>query len=477
MYFTDGPSSRASLAIQRFGLGALPGEIATARVDPVGFLLAQLVDSKAALIVTPLPTSAETARGFLRANRELATQRKLLASERIPAPMSPIPMEDKAGAAPKSEGIEKARAEIRRVFVEPELDARFTQVCTTQTAFLERLVQFWINHFAVSVDKGQFAAAANPGFEREAIRPNVTGRFVDLLVAVTRHPAMLFYLDNQKSMGSNSRSGLKSKKSLNENLAREIIELHSLGVNGGYSQADVTNFANTLTGWTIVPFTKPDGGTFFFNAAAHEPGPKTILNRTYTQTGEDQARTVLVDLARHPSTAQHIARKLAIHFVADKPPEALVKRLSDAFINSDGDLLAVYTALVKSPESWTPVLGKIRRPFELVIAASRALNWVPPTSNITAWSRALGQPPMSPPSPKGWPDEAAPWLAPDAIKQRLDWANLIGARMGAKVDAVAVAESALGALLTDETRTAIRRAESRSQALTLFLMSPEFQRR
>ena len=170
-------------------------------------------------------------------------------------------------------------------------------------------------------------------YEREAIRPHVLGRFADLLAAVESHPAMLFYLDNVQSMGANSIAGINRDKGLNENLAREILELHTLGVRSGYSQADVTSFANVLTGWTwIDPGADPDhGGEFLFNKRLHEPGDQIVLGKHYPGGGVDQGRAVLADLARHPATAQHIALKLARHFVADEPPPSLVAKLAKTF--------------------------------------------------------------------------------------------------------------------------------------------------
>ena len=194
-----------------------------------------------------------------------------------------------------------------------------------------RLVMFWSNHFCVSANKGPVRGMAG-AYEREAIRPHVLGRFVDMLLAVERHPAMLVYLDNHVSIGPNSRAGLNRGLGLNENLAREILELHTLGVGGGYTQEDVTNLARILTGWTVANLANPVGepGRFFFAPARHEPGAWTVLGKRYGEAGMAAGEAVLRDLARHPATARHIARKLARHFVSAEPPAALVARLTPA---------------------------------------------------------------------------------------------------------------------------------------------------
>src|SRR6185503_17138370 len=229
--------------------------------------------------------------------------------------------------------------------------------------FRERLVHFWTNHFAVSADKPQVLALAG-ALENEAIRPHVAGRFADLLAAVEAHPAMILYLDNQASIGPNSqlaqRRGRRTpgegrKFGINENLAREILELHTLGVDGGYTQHDVTTFAQALTGWSIGTDRVRKGGTpgkFEFHEAAHEPGTRTILGTRYGQSGVAQPRAVLADLAKHPATAHHIAVKLARHFIADEPLRDDVARLAKAFRDSDGDLPTLYRALLDTPAAW-----------------------------------------------------------------------------------------------------------------------------
>jgi uncharacterized protein (DUF1800 family) len=304
------------------------------------------------------------------------------------------------------------------------------------------------------------------------------GRFVDLLLAVEGHPAMLFYLDNLGSMGANSIAGINRSRGLNENIAREIMELHTLGVRAGYTQDDVISFANVLTGWTLVPpGDNPEhGGEFTFNPRLHEPGGQTVLGKRYEQEDAEQGRAVLRDLAAHPATATHIATKLARHFVADEPPPALVERLAKRFLATQGDLKEVAKTLVTAPEAWEAPRAKLKRPGEWIIGALRAVGFTPPDIGpIMQAHNLLGEPLWRPSAPKGFTDESAPWL--DGLAQRLDIANQLARRVGGAADPREVFEEALAPIASTETRQAITRAESRPQALALLFMAPEFQRR
>jgi uncharacterized protein (DUF1800 family) len=315
-------------------------------------------------------------------------------------------------------------------------------------------------------------------YVREAIRPHVLGGFADLLQAVESHPAMLFYLDNATSTGPMSISGINVSRGLNENLAREILELHTLGVRTGYDQQDVTNFAKVITGWTVrnSGFDPEHGGEFLFHPRMHEPGPQTVLGKDYRDTGMGQGRAVLADLARHPATAKHIAVKLARHFIADDPPPALVETLTRTFLETDGDLWKVSKALVTAPEAMAPERAKIKRPGEWVMSYLRAegFNIIDPRTLVPTLNR-LGEPPGRPPSPKGFPDDNGAWL--ENLSHRLDTANAFAQNNAERVDPKDLLEIALGPLASAETRQAVARAESKPQALTLLLMAPEFQRR
>jgi uncharacterized protein (DUF1800 family) len=278
-------------------------------------------------------------------------------------------------------------------------------------------------------------------------------------------------------MGPNSVAGINRTRGLNENLAREILELHTLGVRTGYTQEDVTSFAKVITGWTILPTVdNPDhGGEFVFNKRLHEPGPQTVVGKAYPDTGVEQGRSVLADLARHPATARHVATKLARHFIADDPPAALVERLTQRFLATDGDLKEVTRTLISAPESWAPEQAKIKRPGEWIVAARRAAGR---QGNIEGMLRAqalLGEPLWRPPAPKGFSDDNAAWL--DGLALRLDSANAFAQVVSPDVDPKEVADIALGPLASEETRRAMARAESKQQALALLVMAPEFQRR
>jgi len=360
-----------------------------------------------------------------------------------------------------------------------EAKARIHAALGAEIGFAERLVWFWSNHFCVSADKGNVRPICG-AYEREAIRQHVLGRFGEMLLAVESHPAMLIYLDNARSIGPGSVAGLRQKRGLNENLAREILELHVLGVGGGYSQADVTSLANIITGWTYAGRLGQLGapGSFVFNANAHQPGAQRVMGKIYDAPDVTQGEAVLADLARHPSTAKFIAGKLARHFVADEPPPALVARLADVFTKTDGDLKALATALVDSDDAWKAPLSKMRSPYEFLVAAGRLLAQIPtdPGRYLGALN-TLGQPLWAPAGPNGFADSNAAWAAPEGMKLRLDISAQIASRLADGVDPRDLLELVAADAASSETRKTIERAESRQQALALLLMSPEFQRR
>jgi uncharacterized protein (DUF1800 family) len=358
--------------------------------------------------------------------------------------------------------------------------ARLQRAAIADCGFTERLVAFWSNHFCISANKGELARMWAGSFEREAIRPHVLGRFGDMLKAVEQHPAMLFFLDNQQSLGPDSRAGQNRKRGLNENLAREIMELHTLGVGGGYSQDDVTSLARIITGWSFAGRQGQLGtpGSFVFNANAHQPGPQPLLGKTYENNGVAQGEAALADIARHPSTAKFIATKFARHFVADDPPQALVAQLQEVFRKSDGDLKALTVALVDSDEAWQAPLTKLRNPYEFLVAAGRLLARIPDDpANYLGGLNLLGQPLWSPSGPNGFPDTNAAWAAPEGMKLRLDISAQLASRVADKIDPRDLLELVAADAASEETRRTIERAESRQQALALLLMSPEFQRR
>ena len=451
----------AALALHRFGFGPRAGSIEAIAGDPHGALLAELDRPQAGQITNPdLPTSGAANRAVFEYNAERNANQKRTKRDVAQATMETAPAQPEAVPLPRQLFRNEARARI---------DAALG----AEIGFVERLVWFWSNHFCVNQEKTVMAGA----YEREAIRPHVLGRFADMLLAAEGHPAMLLYLDNAQSIGPNSIAGINRDKGLNENLAREILELHTLGVRTVYTQDDVTNFAKVLTGWTIrQTASDPDhGGEFVFIKRMHEPGPETVVAKDYPDTGPEQGRVVLADLARHPATAKHVATKMARHFIADDPPPVLVERLTQRFLDTDGDLKEVTRTLIASPEAWEQQQAKIKRPGEWIVAALRATGISGDIQRIVGGMALLGEPLWRPPAPKGFSDDNAAWL--DGLTQRLEIANTFAQRVGERLDAEAVADTALGPLASTETRRAIASAESKPQALTFLLMASEFQRR
>lgn len=512
-------SQAALVALHRFGLGArggASGDFLNAASDPRGFVKAELARSNGVLLEVPgLQSTAALGKAVfdyqfeIQQARDAATkaatppategqpspdakaQRRNLSLNSIAMDMAPKerakPAENRNAAMAPAEAMRPnapkpppAPLNIIQKTFRAEALARLQRGVMADCGFAERLVAFWSNHFCISANKGGPARMWAGSFEREAIRPHVLGRFSDMLKAVEQHPAMLFFLDNQQSLGPDSRAGKNRNRGLNENLAREILELHTLGVGGGYSQDDVTALANVITGWTYAGRQGQLGapGTFAFNANAHQPGAQRVLGKIYNAADVTQGEAVLADLARHPSTAKFIAAKFARHFVADEPPQALVTRLADVFAKTDGDLKALATALVDSDDAWKAPLAKMRSPYEFLVASGRLLAQIPndPGRYLGALN-TLGQPLWSPAGPNGFADSNAAWGAPEGIKLRLDISAQIASRLADGVDPRDLLELVAADAASVETRKTIERAESRQQALALLLMSPEFQRR
>ena len=354
-----------------------------------------------------------------------------------------------------------------------EMTAALQQAVTTDLPLRERLVWFWSNHFTASARAGGFNFGFAGTYIREAIRPHVTGRFPDLVKAVMRHPAMLIYLANDTSAGPNSQTGLKRHRGLNENLARECLELHTMGVHGGYTQQDVTGFAAVLTGRSV----RLDGDDpgFVFKADMHEPGPKTLMGHSFPE-GFEGSEAALDFIANHPATNRHIATQLVRHFVADVPPEHCVDRVMAELDRTRGDLKQAMASIIDMPEAWQP-LTKFRAPADYVVAVLRALD-LPhePGNHEFAATMDLGQPFMDPLLPNGWPDTTDAWLSGETLLKRADWAMTQASRPGAPT-ADAVAEATLGTLCSESTRAAIKACPNPAEALATLLASPEFMRR
>jgi uncharacterized protein (DUF1800 family) len=485
------PKIEAAMALHRFGFGPRSGSIAAIASDPRGAVLAELARPGAGRITDQdLLSSGEAARAAFDFRQERKAARLAERAEReaakTAAPAAPAaapPPGPQANMAAGSPTQNPARPTPnpgpgipQQIYLE-EAKARIDSALAAEIGFAERLVWFWSNHFCVSADKGPIRALAG-AYEREAIRPHALGRFSDMLLAVESHPAMLAYLDNAGSIGPRSIAGVNRHKGINENLAREILELHTLGVRTVYSQADVTRFANVITGWTVIPPRQDPahGGEFTFNPRMHEPGDQTVIGRNFAEAGFEQGRAVLAMAARHPATARHMAQKLARHFISTQPPAPLVDKLAKRFSETDGDLREVAKTLVTAPESWAAPRQKFKRPGEWIVGALRATGVTPPDIRPVIQAQdMLGEPLWRPPAPQGFVDDDAAWL--DGLAQRLDIANQLARRVAGMVEPEAVIEAALGPLASPEIRQAVARAESRPQALALVFMAPEFQRR
>lgn len=482
----------AVIAANRFGLGARPGELAAIAADPRGWVKAQL----AAPYPIPAPIAALPA-----AEDDLLAFGRWLVGLRLRGTRGDRMRARQDADAAQMQSIEESFGENFGPRIRASVDARVAAALATDRPAAERCVHFWSNHFTVSTAKPAAAALA-PSFEKDAIRPHIQGRFADMLDAAVKHPGMLIYLDNWLSIGPNSEAARNPARTrrrlpqgarasgLNENLAREILELHTLGVNGGYTQRDVQALAAILTGWsydrarTLDFFTEREGrrsgaALFAFYEDAHEPGPQTLCGRVYAQSGLAQGEAALADLARAPATAAHIAAKLVRHYVSDAPAPAVAARVAGAFQRSDGDLRATMEALVDCDEVWAQDFPKFRAPEDYALAVLRAaaIRDLPPGAGLAILA-TLGQRPYSAPGPDGWPDSEAHWLSPDLIWKRLEFAQTYAQRIArADVDPATIGAAVLGPLLSAATREAIGRAESPVQAFALLFGAPEFHRR
>lgn len=372
----------------------------------------------------------------------------------------------------------QASGRMRNQLGQADSRAWATRMLTTEAPFAERWCEFWSNHFAIS-RRGAILVGFSGHFHRVAVRPHVFGPFEELLLAAYQHPAMLAYLDQAASIGPRSRAGQRRNRGLNENLARECLELHSVTPAAGYTQADVTALAHVLTGWSIgrgAGAGEPAG--MVFRPETHEPGPKTVLGQEFPE-GKEGGVMALRFLARHPATCRALALKLARHFIADEPPPAAVARLEAALRDTQGDLSAAARAVIAEPAAWEP-LTKIRSAQDYAIAVLRGLGVPAQAAPALLGTLArLNQRLWTPAAPIGWPDDAAAWAAPEQLMRRVDWANELSVRSdsGQRLPLAEMVEAFLGPLARAETVTAARRAGSMQEAVLLVLASPEAQRR
>ena len=444
----------AQLAQIRFGFGAAPS---VSGPSSVGDLLADV---------------GTTARVRIADSPDLTDRLEALQSFRMAKRMNKSGGRDMA--APERQALRK--------LILRDTENLIALPLGSPVGFGERLVQFWADHFAVAA-KNQLIGALAFDHIDAAIRPNINGSFDDLLIASTFHPAMLVYLDQPMSVGPNSRRGKELARGLNENLAREILELHTLGVDAPYGQRDVTEFAELLTGLRI----NTEG--FRYAPGLAEPGPETVLGRSYgAHTGNlEDIESALRDIARHPSTARHIARKLATHFIADTPPNGVVDAIEDAFLATDGHLAACYDALLHHPEAWEPRLTKVKRPLDFVISSLRGLG-VDRTGVLRLNKRdfrrdlveplaAMGQQLFRPPGPDGWPEAAEAWVTPSMLAARIEWATNLARWISRDLSPKAFVDVVLGEFASPELRTAATGAETQWEGVSLALASPEFNRR
>ncbi len=457
-------------AANRFGLGARPGELESIGSDPRGWLHDQLRSgSHSDAWVSAIAPSRESLGEALRAIQRIRSLKR------------------SAGRDGDDSRQQQALINMRRTLKGSQSETRLAQLgarmragIETTQPFRERLVHFWSNHFTVSTGAGKrLIAASCVAYEAEAIREHLDGTFADMLVAVEQHPVMLAYLDNLQSLGPNSTAGRRrAARGLNENLAREILELHTLGVDGGYTQSDVASLARIITGWTVANGHRIDGepGTFAYVDAMHEPGGHRLLGKDYAEDGVHQGEIALRDLAAHPSTSRFIATKLVRHFVADDPPAAAVQRIARVFRDTDGHLPSLHASLVELETAWHPQGRKFKTPGELVVSALRGLDLLHLPNKVLLGSlRLLNQFPFTAPSPAGWPDSSEHWGSPNALLQRIDWSSQVAERVGSAREPAMVLDHMSRPGGDTDLRRSVTNAASASQGIALLLAGPSFQ--
>lgn len=411
-------SIQARIALNRFGLGARPGDISVVSADPAGWLARQIA----------LPAAAQIANVPSAADRIVLNRLHLLDSDLL---------------------------------------SRLAGAVASPAPFIERLALFWSSHLAVSAARDSDSHVVVP-YENEAIRPYVTARYADMLKASSRHQAMLIYLDLNGQIGPHSARGIKSRQSFNEDYARELMELHTVGPI--YTQTDVDELALALTGWAIDRAT----GLVAYDTTAHEPGERCVLGAVLP-AGDGQANAAIAMLVSHPATAQNVCAKLAGHFISDVPSPDLVAAMVQAW-GADGALSKVYAAMLGHPAAWTPAAVKYRTPEQFVIASARALQLLGMEASLLHHQRALGQRPFLAPSPQGYPDDEAAWLTPNGVLLRVDAAASLASFATTKTTPLGLMSELLAPNPASHTSDAVRAAPSRIEAFGLMLASPEFQR-
>lgn len=462
-------STRAHHASNRFGLGPRPDELQWIGADPRGWLQSQLEGGRRTdPWLSEIAPSHQTLGEFLHKFDQIRMLKKA---------------QKRDGNSNPQDELADRRRDLKKSLTTTQLQqlgARMQAGIATREPFRERLVHFWSNHFTVSTAGGKrLIATSCTAYEAETVRKHLDGYFTNMLIAVEQHPVMLAYLDNLQSLGPNSRVGRRrSKRGLNENLAREILELHTLGVDGGYSQDDIASLARIITGWTVANGRRIPGepGRFVFMNAMHEPGTQQLLGKAYTEDGVHQGERALMGLAAHPSTSRFIATKLVRHFVADEPPPAAVERVAKVFRDTDGHLPSVHGSLLDLDESWEPQWRKLKTPNELVVSALRGLDLPRLAPKPLLGSlKLLNQYPFTAPAPAGWPDSAEYWGSPNALLQRIDWSTQLGKRIGSVREPLTLLAYMSSPGDRDGMRLSVERAASASQGIALLLGGPDFQ--
>ena len=436
-------------ALNRFGLGARPDELS--RIEPRSWLRAQV---QSAAVMQP--------------------------AENLPSTQTIV--EQMAAARQNGAMTQEMRRTMRkqgRKQMGDEMLASLNLAVSTNAPFAERLVRFWSNHFAISAQGEQLVTYVAGAYEREAIRPHVFGRFEDMVLATAMHPAMLIYLDQTRSIGPKSRAGRRSERGLNENYARELMELHTLGVDGGYTQDDVRQLALMLTGWTVGGVFRgrntSEPKPFAFMDQLHEPGVKVLLNRRFAEAGVEEGRQAISLLCQHPSTARFIATKLVRHFVADRPHPLDVDYVAGVFQNTGGDLRAVSLALIDLDSAFYGTERKFRPPQEFVIASARALGLKQANRTALQALQSMRQALWSPPSPAGYGDTVVDWADPDSLLRRAEFAKVMAKRMRRTIDPGAVLAETMEVSNPTALLRLLEQQPTHQTQLALLIASPDFQ--
>lgn len=495
------------IAHNRFGLGARADQIVWPNVSTNQLsrkqLQQQLLDELARQPAVSFPSWLPTSNKIGKSYADFSKKKKMFKNEAKKA--------NKGKAASKQQIAEQEKKlqQIQKSYKGKQTFFQQTGYVLKQSIKSEqslnwRLLDFFSNHFSVSAEGGLMKVLAVT-LETEAIAPNLNGSFQDMLIAVSQHPAMLMYLNNEKSFGPNSTMAINREKKrekqrakngtskakklgLNENLAREILELHTLGVNGGYKQKDVTELAKAITGWSLTNPRKVDELTYLYRHEGHEPGSRTVLGKRYP-AGKEQGLKILKDLANHPSTADYVSRKLVQHFVNDKPNEELVKQLNHTWLATKGDLKAIMATLINSQHAWQTERNKFKNPREFLVSTLRLIDSTQVSKltkakshvdklkdkQLISWLTQMGQRPFAAGSPAGYPDSESDWNGANALMSRIDWVNLVVSKV--RVDIDKAITLVFGDDKNSDNYLRIVRAESKQQALTMLLLSPEFMRR